>query len=190
MTLSMRGCETHAGLRGTLGRERRALCVHTPCETALPPTYQEQGYNKKKNGVMRSNRTKEDRKNETDASPTDRGAECIPGACKPRPTAPRTCGGPCLRGHWVASSGFGCSRTGCRGPTARHLPRARCRRNRVLRVCWVSSWVLETPPSLWLLWVPSWALAASSPPPLAPSVMIRSSAAHGCAERKWEGILG
>ncbi len=172
---------------GLSGEKDVPVCVHTPCQTVLSPTFQQQGYNKNKNDMMWSNSTQEDRKNATDTSAAESGFVCVPGSRNACAAAPGPGRGACLRGRWVASSGFRRSRTRARRPTtARHLPRARCRGTRVLRICWVSSWILETPPSLWLLWVPSWALATSSPPPLAPlasPVMLRSTAAHGCAER-------
>src|SRR2546422_1334598 len=47
---------------GLSGEKDVLLCGHTPYETALPPTYPQQGYNKDKNDMMWSNSTKEDRK--------------------------------------------------------------------------------------------------------------------------------
>src|SRR5262245_24403472 len=97
------------------------------------------------------------------------GSGCIPGARQSGPAAPGSCWGPCRYWHWAAGPSLRRSRTCSRRTTAAR---------RVFRACGCGPRVLR------LLWVPSLVLAASSRlAPLAPLVMLRSTAVHDCAER-------
>src|SRR5215475_4568599 len=81
--------------------------------------------------------------------------------------------GPVLRGYWAAGA------RGRRSPASRGLSGTGGGRTRILRVLRVPASALAAP-WLWLLWVPSWALASwilgtpSPSPPLAPVVTISS----------------